>query len=289
MIGTATGTISMQVIPSTKRAEGIAYYSSSAVIGAAIGPFVGIYVLGLEDGISWIFLINILFGLISLIVLKVLKLQLDFRDENEQELVNKPAFSLENLIEIKAVPISFIALIIGICFSSVTSFLVTYSEEINLAKAASYYFLVHACCIVCTRFFTGKWIDMKGANIVIYPCLILFSVGLLIYSQASTTWMFLGAGALMSTGFGNFNSGAQTLAVRAISPQRLGIATATYFIFMDIGSGIGPYLLGFIIEGIGYQMLYLVVSIIGFVCIPLYHYFYGRKEKAVLQQKNLQV
>ena len=288
MIGTATGTVSMQVVPPAKRAEGIAYYSSSAVIGAAIGPFIGMFLLGKENGFYWIFIINILFGLISWMILKVTKLNIvDLRADLPMK---KQPFSLGSMIEIKAVPISFIALVIGFCFSSVTSFLVTYSKEIDLVQTASYYFLVHAFCIVCTRFFTGKWIDVKGANIIIYPCLVLFSFGLLLYSQASTTWMFLGAAALISTGFGNFNSGAQTLAVKFVPPHRLGVATATFFIFMDIGSGLGPYLLGFIIEGIGYEMLYIVVSIIGFMCVPLYYYFYGRKEKTVVQQQeSLQV
>lgn len=36
---TATGTIVAQIIPSTRRGEGIGYYSLSAIIATAIGPF----------------------------------------------------------------------------------------------------------------------------------------------------------------------------------------------------------------------------------------------------------
>ena len=208
----------------------------------------------------------------------------------QQEARVKQPFTISSFIELKAIPISLLALIISFGFSSITSYLVLYSKQINLVQAASYFFLVHAFCVIFSRFFTGKWIDTKGANVVIYPCMILFSLGMLLYSQASVAWVLLSAGALISTGFGNFNSAAQTIAIRSIPPERLGIATATYFMFIDLGSGLGPYILGFVIEDIGFRTLYILLSLIGLICIPIYYAFYGRKEKALIQQQqNLQV
>lgn len=286
VISTATGTVSMQAIPLSRRAEGIAYYSFSAVIGAAVGPFLGIFFLSLQGGYQWIFVINLMIGIISYTILLMTKKHISSIPKPAS--VQRSRFSWNHIIEVQAIPISLIALLFGFCFSSVTSYLVTYSEHIHLVKIASYYFFIHSVCMICTRFFTGKWIDAKGANIVLYPCLLLFSAGLLLYSQATVAWMFLLAAACMSTGFGNFNTGAQTLAVRFSEPHRLGIATATYFMCMDIGTGLGPYVHGLIIEQLGYRPLYLIVSMVGMCCLPLYYYCYGRKEKATLQaQQNV--
>lgn len=287
IIGTATGSICVKVIPPSRRGEGIAYYSSGAVLGAAVGPFIGIFLLGLENGFRWILVFNITIGIICLLILKLMKQPIH---SVQQEARVKQPFTISSFIEIKAIPISLLALIISFGFSSITSYLVLYSKQINLVQAASYFFLVHAFCVICSRFFTGKWIDTKGANVVIYPCMILFSLGMLLYSQASVAWVLLSAGALISTGFGNFNSAAQTIAIRSIPPKRLGIATATYFMFIDLGSGLGPYVLGFLIEDIGFRTLYILLSLIGLICIPIYYAFYGRKEKALIQQQqNLQV
>lgn|SRR5690606_17139168 len=288
VISTATGTVSMQAIPITRRAEGISYYSFSAVIGAAVGPFLGISLLSLKGGYQWIYIINLMIGIISYILLLMTKKHISY--------IPKPAdaaesrFSWNRVLEVQALPISLIALLFGFCFSSVTSYLVTYSQHINLEGIASYYFFIHAACIIVTRMFTGKWIDKKGANIVIYPCLLLFTGGLFLYSQAYAAWMFLLAAACMSTGFGNFNTGAQTLAVRFTEPHRIGMATATYFMCIDIGSGMGPYVLGVIIEQLGYRPLYVIVSMIGMCCFPMYYYFYGRKEKSMLRaQKSVPI
>lgn len=43
LISTATGVISLQLTPQTRRAEGISYFSLSAVLGTAIGPMIAMY------------------------------------------------------------------------------------------------------------------------------------------------------------------------------------------------------------------------------------------------------
>lgn len=134
-------------------------------------------------------------------------------------------------------------------------------------------------CVICSRPFTGKVIDARGANIVVYPCMLLFATGMFVYSQSTTPWMIILAAACMGLGFGNFNSAAQTIALKNADPSRLALATATYFMFLDLGFGLGPYILGHIIEGLGYRSLYMIISCIGLICIPIYYLIYGNKEK----------
>jgi len=283
IISTATGTISVQVAPPSRKGEGIAYYSLSAVIGSAIGPFIGIYLLELENSFQWIFFMNIVVGVICLSILKLARLRASLIEISEKIQIEK-SFSLKSMIDTKTIPIAIIALTIGFGYSSVSSYVALYSKEIHLVQAASYYFLVHAICVTFSRPFTGKLVDSKGANIIIYPCMVLFVMGLIVYSQASSAWMLLGAAALMGAGFGNFNSASQIIAVRFTPPHRLGIATATYWMFMDLGFGLGPYVLGFVVEHAGFRILYTGVACMVLICIPIYYMLYGRKEKEVLQQ-----
>ncbi|MED3764422.1 MFS transporter [Ureibacillus terrenus] len=152
-----------------------------------------------------------------------------------------------------------------------TSYLTLYGKETGLMEAASYFFLIHSISVICSRPFTGKVIDSRGANIVVYPCILLFATGMFIYSRSTATWMVLLAAACMGLGFGNFNSAAQMIAVKNAEPSRLGHATATYFMFLDLGFGLGPYILGHIIEGVGFRLLYLLASCIALICMPVYY------------------
>jgi MFS family permease len=163
------------------------------------------------------------------------------------------------------------------------SFLSFYSESINLVTAGSYFFLIYAIVILLSRPFTGRLMDTKGANIIVYPSLIIFAIGMTLFSQASSGIILLLAAALIGLGYGNFNSIAQALAIKVTPNHRLGLATSTYFIFYDFGLGVGPYLLGFLVPVFGYRHLFLSMVIVILISIVLYYFLHGRKDKALLQ------
>lgn len=278
--GTATGTIIAQILPNARKGEGIGYYSLSAILATAIGPFIGILLLKIENGFQWIFALNIVLSVICLVVYALVKIEISL--PKATSLDNEKSSFLSKFIEPRALPISFVALLVGFSYSGVMSFLSFYAIEIDLVSAASYFFLVYALVIIFSRPFTGKLFDTKGANIVTYPCLVLFALGMYLFSQATAGWILLLAAALIGFGYGNFNSVAQSVAVKVTPPHRFGLATSTYFILYDIGLGIGPFLLGFIVPYSGYRPIFLSMVALIVICIPLYYFLHGRKDKELL-------
>lgn len=281
IIGTATGTIVAHILPRARKGEGIGYFSLSAVLATAIGPFIGILLLKMENGFTIMFTMNLVLSILCLLFLAVVKLKLAPIKQPEKTEVKSSILS--QFIEPKAVPISFVALIIGFSYSGVMTFLSFYAESINLVSAASYFFLVYAIVIIISRPFTGKLMDTKGANIIVYPCIVLFAIGMLLFSQASAGWMLLLAAAFIGFGYGNFNSVAQTIAVKVTEPHRFGLATATYFILFDIGLGVGPYILGFIVPNTGYRTIFVAMVAVIVICIPVYYLLHGRKDKELMK------
>ncbi|MGM9988415.1 MAG: MFS transporter, partial [Bacillaceae bacterium] len=270
-----------QILPLSRKGEGIGYYSLSAILATAIGPFIGILLMKLENGFTWIFALNVIFSVVCLLIYAAVKLKVPTTTASRKG--EAKGSLLSQFIEPKAVPISFVALLIGFSYSGVMSFLSFYAQEIHLASAASYFFLIYAIAIIFSRPFTGKLMDAKGANIVTYPCLVIFALGMFLFSQATASWMLLVAAALIGFGYGNFNSIAQTVAVKVTPPHRFGLATSTYFILYDLGLGVGPYLLGFVVPYTGYRTIFvLMVGLI--VCsIPIYYLLHGRKDKQLLK------
>lgn len=268
MASTTIGTVCLKIIPDSKKGEGLGYFSLSAVIGTAIGPLIGIHLLALDNGYYILFSLILVLNSASALVASQLSLK---EEQQVQMLVKRTRYVLNNFIEIKALPISLFAMVIGLCFSGVTSYVTLYSQEIDLVKEMAFFFLIHAIGVICTRPITGKLMDMRGVNIVIYPCLFLFSIGMLIYSQVSTLWLVILAGLMIGVGFGNFNLASQIISIKNLAKDRLGVATATYFIFLDIGSGIGPYLLGNVAELIGFRKMYVLLAVISLISIAIYY------------------
>ncbi|MET4560310.1 MFS family permease [Lysinibacillus parviboronicapiens] len=280
---TATGTIIAQILPADRRGEGIGYYSLSAILATAIGPFVGILLTQLFADYRMIFAVDSVLAIICFMMYFIVTVP--DSPNKAKDLAAKIGFKVSNFIEMRAVPIAFVALVIGFAYSGVMSFMTFYAKELDLVTAGSYFFIVYAIVILATRPFTGKLLDARGANIVIYPCLVLFAIGMYAFSAATSTVVFLIAAACIGVGYGNFNSVAQAIAIKVTPNERLGLATSTYFILYDLGLGVGPYFLGFFAPTIGYSAIFLTMVFVILLSIVLYYFLYGKYEN--LKQANI--
>lgn len=274
---TATGTIVAQVIPGSRKGEGIGYYSMSSTLATAIGPFVGL-MMSQYTSFSVIFLTCLIVGLISLASALFVKVP----ESKNPEVVR--GFSLTAFVEPKALPIALIIGVAALSYSSVLSYINFYASELDLVEAASVFFLVYSVAVLLSRPITGRLMDARGANIVMYPAIALFAIGMLVLSQATNAGMLLLAGALIGLGFGNIQSGTQAIAVKAADPHRMGMATSTFFIALDAGLGFGPYLIGLLIPITGFSTLYLLLSGVATLTILLYYFMNGRQERSHLKQ-----
>ncbi|MCU9614426.1 MFS transporter [Caldibacillus lycopersici] len=273
LASTATGTIVSSIIPNERRGEGTGYYALSVTLAAAVGPFLGMYInqhVGFEMNLI---LCTILLGLSFLASLFMIIPKAEFTKE---QLKNMNSFKLSNFFEPKAFSISFISLFIGLGYSSILSFLTSYAQEIKLVDVASFFFIVYAIVILASRPFTGRWFDQKGENFVVYPSLVLFAIGLWTLSQAHQGYFLLIAGAFVGLGYGTYSAAAQAIAIKVSPKHRMGLATSTYFIFLDFGLGVGPFLLGLFIPIIGFQKLYETMGVVVIACLILYYFLHGK-------------
>ncbi|WP_445002261.1 MFS transporter [Exiguobacterium alkaliphilum] len=274
---TATGTIVAQVIPAARKGEGIGYYSMSSTLATAIGPFVGL-LMSQYTNFSTIFLLCLVIGLISL----VSALTVNVPEADNPSIVR--GFSPSSFVEPKALPIALIIAVAALSFSSVLSYINFYASELDLVEAASIFFLVYSIAVLLSRPITGRLMDARGANVVMYPAIAVFAVGLLVLSQATSALGLLVAGALIGLGFGNIQSGTQAIAVKAATPARMGMATSTFFIALDAGLGFGPYLIGLMIPITGFSTLYLGLAAVVASLLLLYDVMNGRRERAKLKR-----
>jgi MFS family permease len=272
---TATGTIVAQIIPESRRGEGIGYYSMSQILATALGPFMGILLSRYVD-FKMIFIVTSIIAAISFAISFIARGPARKAPEKDQVKAVK-RFQISQFLEFKAIPISIIVLIVGFGYSVVLSFLSLYSKQLHLEEAASFFFLVYAVIVVVSRPFSGRLLDARGANFVVYPCLSIFAIGMLLLSQASHGITLLLAGAIIGLGYGNFLSCGQAISIKEAPPHRLGLATATYYMFLDVGFGVGPYLFGSLVPFTGYRGLYLMMATVISATVILYFFLYRRK------------
>jgi MFS family permease len=272
---TATGTIVAQVVPAGRKGEGISYFSLSVILSTAVGPLIGLAMIN-EFGYQSMFIFSLVVGLASLpIAFMVNEPVVDYQGEKAKSRI----FSLGNYLEPNALPVSIVTFVIALAYSGTLSFIASFAKEAELTEAGSMYFFVYAMAVLVSRPFTGKLMDAKGANSVVYPALIAFALGMYALSQAHSSAVFLLGAALIGLGYGNFQSVAQTIAIKMTPPHRMGMATSTFFIMMDIGIGFGPFLLGYMIPDFGYRGLYLAMVPLIIAGVFIYYSLHGKKER----------
>ena len=78
----------------------------------------------------------------------------------------------------------------------------------------------------------------------------------------------------------------QAIAVKEAPKERVGLAVSTFYICLDGGVGIGPYLIGFIIPYVGFRGMYLILALFVFLTVILYYFLHGKKAAARRKEKE---
>ncbi|WP_018990254.1 MFS transporter [Aromatoleum toluclasticum] len=269
---TAAGTAVAHIIPPDRKAEGIGHFSLSTTLSSAIGPFLGLWLLQ-HASFDWIFACSLAVSVIGL--LAATRLQVPELDAAHRAMRGFE-FSFGRLLERRAVPVAVVAFMAGLCYASVLAFINVYAVELDLVTAASFFFIVYSAVVLLSRPWTGRLMDRKGSNVVVFPCCILLALGLVLLANVQSAVMLLAAAALIGLGFGNLQSVFYAVAVKVVTPQRMGLATSTFFIFLDASLGFGPYLLGLAISQIGYRNLYWAMAALAVLCMGAFYLLHGR-------------
>ncbi|ARD97826.1 MFS transporter [Lactococcus lactis] len=275
---TASGTLAGAIVPSSRRGEGIGYYALSVTLSSAVGPFLSMFLYRTSGFYSliWLSALLLFIALVGIFFIHVEKTT-DSSDSVDNKVHKKFAWS--NYFEKEALPISLIAFLIGISYSSILSFMDAYARNINLSEAASFFFLVYAITVLLSRPITGRVFDGFGDNFVMYPTYLFFALGLLLIGFAHSGWMLLLAAIFIGLGYGSFSPFGQAIAIRNSEAHRLGITTSTFFGFMDMGVGFGPFILGMFMPLLGYRNLYFASAILALLIAVIYHFVHGRHAK----------
>ncbi|AGY43500.1 MFS transporter [Lactococcus lactis subsp. lactis KLDS 4.0325] len=275
---TASGTLAGAIVPSSRRGEGIGYYALSVTLSSAVGPFLSMFLYRTSGFYSLIWLSALLL-FIALVGIFFIHVEKTTDSSNSVDNKVHKKFAWSNYFEKEALPITLIAFLIGISYSSILSFMDAYARNIHLSEAASFFFLVYAITVLLSRPITGRVFDGFGDNFVMYPTYLFFALGLLLIGFAHSGWMLLLAAIFIGLGYGSFSPFGQAIAIRNSEAHRLGITTSTFFGFMDMGVGFGPFILGMFMPLLGYRNLYFASAILALLIAVIYHFVHGRHAK----------
>ncbi|WP_428912454.1 MFS transporter [Niallia sp. Krafla_26] len=134
---------------------------------------------------------------------------------------------------------------------------------------------------------TGRIFDQYNEHYIIYCGAFLFTVGLICLCLANTAVVFLLSAAIIGAGFSRLSPSLQAFAVKSMTTRRSGLATATYLTFFDIGVGLGSFVLGIIVSGTSFSMMYFFSAILVIFSAIIYYYLHHRQKVSIKTKEHM--
>lgn len=246
---TTLPTIVSNAIPRKRIGEGMGYYGLSNSLAMALGPMIGITILGnfgfgpmLITGIA---LIVLIFPLVSII-----------RAYGSQpQSLQRQESGLRRFYDKKILLPALLNFCMSITYGGLISFLAIYGKETGIANVG-WFFLYNAVAVVLIRPLSGKLFDKMGHLAVLPSGAVFVGVGLLILSFASSNAMMIAAAALYGLGYGCIQPSIQAWMVKEVSPEQRGMANGFFLNSIDLGIAVGSLLLGMIAAHSSYAVMY---------------------------------
>lgn len=262
------------IIPPRRRGEGTGWFGMSAVLATALGPMTGLLVAHAVS-LRASFLVGTAFCLLGLVF--ALGVRLPRVQMTPEQRAAAHSFHPREIVETSAVPIGLMMLLLGTAYSGILAFLGQFTAQEGFGEAASMFFLVYAAVTLAGRPVAGRLLDRRGENVVMYPALLALAGSLAVLSSARSSLAVIAAAALCGLGFGVVMSSGQAVVAALAARHRIGLATSTFFLLLDVGTGVGPVLLGAVAASVGFRGMYLALAVLVLLAAPLYHLLHGRR------------
>lgn len=261
----SANTVAIDIIPSSRRAEGIGFFGVNMNLAMAIAPFIGINIYK-EYGFH--FLITIALGIGALAIIAVLFIKVPPKPEIKD--LPKQPISFDRFLLIKGLPIFFNQLFLSFGWGTLGAYAVLYGQEINISNPG-YFFLFLAAGIVLSRVNSGKLVDRGYIHSVIITAISIVIVAFFSFAVFHNIYAFNISAFLIGIGYGLLFPALQTLYVNMAPATKRGTANSTYLTGFDLGVGIGLLLGGIVAEYFnGFSSIYLLSSILSIIALIIY-------------------
>ncbi len=245
----AGNTITIDVIPSSRRGEGMGFYGLTINLAMSLAPLVAVSLynyIGFAP-IVWIAIAASFLGFCSV----------SFIAYPKRERVKRPPFSLDRFILLDAIPTAISYILVAVPYGMIVSFAVLYGLDIHVENPG-YFFIFMAIGVGTSRLVSGRLVDKGKIHMVASTSILLLVLVFAVYAIAQTTWAFYLSALFIGIGFGTGVPAFQCLFVNVAPPQLRGTATSTYLTSFDIGVGMGSLAAGYISSAFSLSWAFLV-------------------------------
>jgi len=251
-----------EVIPESRRAEGIGYWGMATMLATAVSPGVGLWIY--HHGWVWLCLGTALLNLVMAAIAWRLP-----PDTTVAARMSRDRLIGPGLVEWRVVAVTIALFLCSFGYGGIMSFVAVRSDELGIAPR-SIFFTAFALTVLVTRLFSGRLADRVGHRRFLLPCLALVTVGLALTALARTRTELVVAAAVFGLGFGNQYPAFVSHVMNFVDPARRGAAFGGILAAFDTGVGTGSIGVGAMAGRIGFGPAFGVAAGLSAFSIPYF-------------------
>ena len=245
----AASTVAIDVLPSSRRTEGIGYYGLSSNLATAIGPVLAIYVLQAFGGnFKVLFALSLVISLAGLILDATIKLpRRDF-------VPNKKVLSLDRFFLVKGAREALTMVCFSFSYGVVSTYVAIYGkEELGIMSGTGLFFTLFAVGLIVSRLTGAHALRenrvTRNATIGVLTAL----CGYVIFAALRTTFGYYASAFVIGLGNGHMYPAFQNMFINLSGHNQRGTANSSILTAWDAGVGLGVLAGGLIAEHLGYH------------------------------------
>ena len=276
----ANSTVAIDVLPSSRRNEGIGYYGLSNNLAMAIAPSFAVFIYAQTHNFHLLFWLALMVATFGLIVDSTVKL------EQKQTINDKRAISLDRFFLKRGWLIGVNMVFFGFCFGVLSNYLAIYGKQVmGMTGGTGTWFMLCSIGLILSRLQGGKALRQGRLTHNASEGMVISLVGYTLFIACPNYVGYYGSALLIGLGNGHLWPAFQNMMICMAHHNERGTANSTILISWDVGMGLGILLGGIIAENFGYASAFWTVAIVNLTGVLLYfirsqHFFLERQIEA---------
>lgn len=274
----ANSTCAIDVLPSSRRAEGIGYYGLSNNLATSIAPTVGLMIYAqFSGGYHYIFTVALITAGIGLAVNSTVRIPVKAIVRNTAPIRADRFFLFKGWRE------SIVVICFAFSYGVISTYLAIYGkEQLGMTTGTGLWFLLLSIGLIVSRLVGARSLREGRITENASHGIILSLFGYLLFATVQHPIGYYATALIVGLGNGHLWPAMQTMFINLARNDQRGTANSTMLTSWDAGMGLGVIFGGFAVEYASYSAAFWLAWAINFVAVAL---FFLSARRHFMQQK----
>ena len=258
----ANSTMTIDVLPPSRRNEGIGYYGLGNNLGMAFAPSAGLFIYHETHNFELLFWLALVIAGIGLCVDATIKNQPSLNSKTKKLKNSKNLIRLDRFFLTNGWLLAVNMVFYGFCFGVLSNYLAIYCKEVmGRTGGTGLYFALLSVGLIATRLQGNKGLREGRLTRNAAQGVLLSSIGYVLFVACPNDFGYYGSALFIGLGNGRIWPAFQNMMIAMAHNNQRGTANSTILVAWDIGMGLGVLLGGVVAEHIGYVTAFWMTAV----------------------------